>query len=74
MNQLKVRVGNNGIQQCHALSLSRRYFTFFVDVLWSPHDSASYTVLHAAYKCADNVKFILFQSGFKFCLLNSVEV
>ena len=33
MNQLKVRVGNNGIQQCHALSLSRRYFTFFVDVL-----------------------------------------
>ena len=59
MNQLKVRVGNNGIQQCHALSLSRRYFTFFVDVLWSLHDSASYTVLHAAYKCADNVKLSL---------------
>ena len=50
MNRLKVRVGNNGIQQCHVLSLSRRYFTFFVDVLWSPHDSASYTVLHATYK------------------------
>ena len=60
MNQLKVRVGNNGIQQCYALSLSRRYFTFFVDVLWSPHDSASCAVLHAAYKCADNIKFILF--------------
>ena len=59
MNQLKVRVGNNGIQQCHTLSLSRRYFTFFVDVLWSLHDSASYTVLHATYKCADNVKFSL---------------
>ena len=34
MNQLKVRVGNNGIRQCHALSLSRRYtlpflLTFF---------------------------------------------
>ena len=59
MNQLKVRVGNNDIQQYHALSLSCRYFTFFVDVLWSPHDSASYTVVHATYKCADNVKFSL---------------